>query len=132
MKYIESLKITQREYREVYKMLYCEPSNEDECFFENDSRLFTAKFTNGYFMDIKVCGILGFEPNSSNTCWSEAVLFNKKGAEVVCTDAGDDFLGEWMLEDGDDMYVVTVEVELTDEEENTQSEKHRRSLLGGS
>lgn len=116
MKYIETIKVTNAEYREVYKMLYHEPANEKECFLENDSRLFTVKFTNGYFMDIKVCGILSFEQGTSNTCWSEAVLFNEKGAEVACTDAGDDFLGEWMIEYSDNQYIVTVEVENTKEE----------------
>lgn len=64
----------------------------------------TAKFDDGYQMDVKLCGCQDSEP------WTEAVLFNKCGSECGCTDPGDvdDMVGEWSIEYDGVVYEVTV------------------------
>lgn len=90
------------------KLCNVELKNEEECFGEDESIVYTAKFPNNYDivytakfpdnyeMDIKCCGVR-FEENGSNTAWTEAVLF-KNGRSVACSEVSDDFFGEWELE----------------------------------
>lgn len=61
-------------------------------------------FDNGYTMDIKL--VVG---DTEDTCYSEAVLFNKKGSEVMCTeDVGDEVEGTWFMEYAGDTYEIEI------------------------
>lgn len=52
----------------------------------------TAKFSDGYSMDIRCCGD---EDNS----WTEAILYDNTGAQVAITEAYETFIGYWELDD---------------------------------
>lgn len=69
---------------------------------EDDTISETAKYDNGFEMDIKICG-------ADNDCpWTEAVLFNEDGAELVCSEVSEGFFGEWELEYDGNIYVVNI------------------------
>lgn len=68
--------------------------NEDETFVK------TAKFEDGFEMDIKCCG-------SDEEAWTEAVLFDN-GIQCCFSDVSDEFLGEWELEFDGNVYLVHV------------------------
>lgn len=60
---------------------------------EDDTTRFTAKFANGYEMDIKCCGA------NDETAWTEAILYDDKGNEVRVSDVDDEYFKEWEIED---------------------------------
>lgn len=62
----------------------------------------TAKFPDGYEMDIKCCGC------QDDSSWTEAVLFDAQGHELCCTDVEDEFVGEWELEYCGTRYIAIV------------------------
>lgn len=111
MRYERTIKISKEEAEQINKHLTEEPTCAEECLGEDIAIIYTAKFDNGFEMDIKCCGVQ-YEPyNSSNTAWTEAVLF-EDGQEICCSEVSDEYLGEWILEDdNDNEYVVIVEVE---------------------
>ena len=110
MKYEKFIKISKEEAEKINKHLTVEPTCAEECLGEDIAIVYTAKFDDGFEMDIKCCGVQ-YEPyNSSNTAWTEAVLF-QNGSEVCFSEPCDEFLGEWILENDDNEYVVIVEVE---------------------
>ena len=81
-----------------------EPENEDECLGEDSAIITTLLFENGFSMDVKCCGVQ-YEPGEKNAAWTEAVLFNKEGNEVNCSEIGEEYFGEWALEyEGDKYY----------------------------
>ena len=94
---------------EINKFLHVEPSNEDECLGEDIAIVHTAKFDDGIEMDIKCCGVQYEEESESNLAWTEAVLFSN-GYEICCTEASDEYFGEWICEYDGNEYVVIVEV----------------------
>lgn len=52
----------------------------------------TAKFSDGYSMDIRCCG-------DEDTSWTEAILYDNTGAQVAITEAYETFIGYWELDD---------------------------------
>ena len=52
----------------------------------------TAKFSDGYSMDIRCCG-------DENTSWTEAILYDNTGVQVAITEAYETFIGYWELDD---------------------------------
>lgn len=54
----------------------------------------TAKFSNGFEMDIRCCG-------GKDDSWTEAILYDNTGKEVVATEPCDAFTGCWELKDED-------------------------------
>lgn len=54
----------------------------------------TAKFSNGFEMDIRCCG-------GKDDSWTEAILYDNTGKEVVVTEPCDGFTGCWELKDED-------------------------------
>lgn len=52
----------------------------------------TAKFSDGYSMDIRCCG-------DENTSWAEAILYDNTGVQVAITEAYETFIGYWELDD---------------------------------
>ena len=88
----------------IEKLLNVEPKTVKECFGEDKPNIrYSAKFSNGYGMDIEVCGVQ-YEEGSSNTAWTQAILLNPNGQEVCISEPSDDFLGEWELEDEEGNY----------------------------
>lgn len=76
----------------------------DEVLFDE-----TFRFSNGNFMAIQVC----VPDCKDESCWTQGVLFNKKGFEISCTDVGDSFQDEYTVFDGDDVYTVNVKPSVT-------------------
>lgn len=54
----------------------------------------TAKFSDGFEMDIRCCG-------GKDDSWTEAILYDNTGKEVVVTEPCDGFTGCWELKDED-------------------------------
>lgn len=113
MKFIS---ITQQEAEKINRYLTKEPTNEDECLSEDETISHTAKFSDGYQMDIQCCGVQyeedAKENGSTNTAWTQAVLFDPTGHEVACSDVEDEYLGEWSLEGPNgNKYIVSVGID---------------------
>lgn len=52
----------------------------------------TAKFSDGYSMDIRCCG-------DEDTSWTEAILYDNTGMQVAITETYETFIGYWELDD---------------------------------
>ena len=52
----------------------------------------TAKFSDGYSMDIRCCG-------DEDTSWAEAILYDNTGVQVAITETYETFIGYWELDD---------------------------------
>lgn len=91
----------------IKKYLANEPKTEDECFNEDETVVVTAKYPDGYEVDIKMCGVQ-YDPDSSNVAYTEAVLFHN-GAEVCCTEPSEYFFGTWCIETNEKTFIVDVE-----------------------
>lgn len=100
MEYTKTILITQRRSMFIMSCLTEKILEEDETVREE------ATFDDGLVMEVKCCG------SQEEPAWTEAVLFAKsdKGAyvEVACSDASDEFLGEWELEYNGNKYIVNV------------------------
>lgn len=91
------IRLTENEREFVERALSEQPASEEDMLLgEQETFTKTAKFGNGYEMDIKVCGV-EFEDGEDNRPYTEAVLF-KDGCEAACSEPEDDFFGEWTLE----------------------------------
>ena len=106
MRFEEKLRVSKEEVEMINHYLHDEPKDASACLGEDETIIHTVSFENGIEMDIKCCGVQ-FEEVESNLAWTEAVLF-KNGSEVCCTEASDEYLGEWILEYNGDEYVVKV------------------------
>lgn len=82
------------------------PTRAEECMGEDETISCTANFPNGMAVDVKVCGVQ-YREGEDNRPWTEAVLF-RNGSEVCCTEPGENFFGEWILEDDENKYIVTI------------------------
>lgn len=69
-----------------------------ECFFVDGNC-----FSNNYQFDIKAC-----TGDYNDTAWTEMVLFDEHGRELICTDVDDTIDGEWQIKYDDDTYIVYV------------------------
>lgn len=105
MIYKKEIKITKKLEEEISHLL----RYGDPYFGEDLAITKTAVFNSGYEMDIKCCGVQ-YEEGADNCAWTEAVLFHN-GSEVCYTEPSDEFVGEWELTDGDNIYIVNVVVE---------------------
>lgn len=114
MKYEKTIVIP-KEYVSMINNWFTEPTDEDNFndnyMNEDETYTKTAKFENGYEMDIKICGISDYEKGGSNTMWSEAVLFDETGVELTCSEPEDSYFGIWELEYDGDTFVVEVKPE---------------------
>lgn len=104
-----TIKIPEARLTEIDHYLNDEPTSSDDCLSEDETIIYTARFADGYEMDIKCCGVQFLDgSDETNTAWSEAVLFDPHGTEVA-NDTGDDtFLGDWTLEHNGTVYVAHV------------------------
>lgn len=71
---------------------------------EDTPIIFTAQFPNGYQMDIKCCGT----QDPDDPAWTEAVLFDKQGYELACSEVYEEFEGLWELKYKGVTYAVNV------------------------
>lgn len=108
MEYKKFIKVPKRQMMQINRYLNIEPTCEDECFGENETITNTAVFSDNIEMDIKCCGVRYDKNATSNTAYTEAVLF-KNGCEVCCSEPSDEYTGTWTLEYNNDKYTVTVE-----------------------
>lgn len=104
--YAKSVYVPKKEVERLNRLLDVVYDKEDmeREEVEPDSTLFieTARFDDGYEMDVKVC-------SGQTNIWSEAVLFDPDGNEVCCTEPMyDNIDGEWSLESDDAEYTVVV------------------------
>lgn len=67
--------------------------------------VWTAKFPNGFEADVKVVSASNPE---EEPCWCEAVLFDDKGVEIMCSEPSDEPWDEWSFEHAGIEYVVNV------------------------
>ena len=77
-------------------------SDTSERLNEDDTIVKTAKFEDGMEMDIKCCG------TQDDVAWTEAVLFYDNGEEACHTEVSDEYLGDWEIEWGGNVYRVHV------------------------
>ena len=118
MNYITKIKINQKFADFANKCLQQQILCEEDTFSE------TAVFPNGCQMDIKICG------TDEEPAWTEAVLFNKEGYELCCSDVSDEFIGEWHLVYENNSYTVIVDVEKHEDESIKESMLHIALISG--
>lgn len=111
MTYESVLAIPAKEAKIIQRYTDVEPTSEEECLGEDNTISYSVPFKNGYEMDIKCCGVQ-YEEGGTNTAWTEAVLFNKQGSEVCCSEPSDSLFGKWELEDSNgNKYIADVRIE---------------------
>ena len=107
MRYEKTIIIDDRIAGRIRTYTDVEPSNRDECLSEDATITYTARFDNGYQMDIKCCGVQ-YHEGETNTAWTEAVLFDANGCEICFSEPSDEYFGMWELEADGDTYIVYV------------------------
>ena len=96
-----TIRIPKTEAKELQTLL----SGNKPCDKSGDTiQTFTGSFENGYEVDIKVCNC----SDKFGAPWVDAVLFDNNGSEILCLDVRDTLLGEYVFNDGIEMYVVNV------------------------
>ena len=119
MAYYKETLVIQHSLTEVINgLLTHQPKDQSECQGEDDTIVESVKFSNGFMMDVKCCGVQ-YEEGNDNTSWTEAVLFDPDGAEIACTDVMDEYLGLWEIEYNGDTYAAMV----VDQEKNDFEQK---------
>lgn len=103
---IRKIVVPRDEADRIDHLLATEPEDEDSCFDEDESIVYTADFGSGIQMDVKLCGVQ-FEEGGVNTPWTEAVLF-VDGCEICCSEPGDEFFGKWEHWLGSTKYIAEV------------------------
>lgn len=101
MVYKETIKIRKKEAEKMERILSIEEGHYPDYDSDTVIKTYTAKFSNGFEADIKVCN--GDTPF--------VVLSNEKGIEICVGKVKDTLLGEYHFEYGEDVFVVTVEVD---------------------
>ena len=81
---------------------YLQAKTEDQFQSENETITHTVVLPDGNEMDIKCCGAQG------DSSWTEAVLFNRDGPELCCSEVSDRYDGTWELEHLGRRYVTVV------------------------
>lgn len=106
MKYKKILIITKEKAEEFQKLLDMEKVDFEGLEVEEDAILatFTAKFENGYFIDINV-------NSGQNNCWVDVILYSPTGNEVVLDEPSETLLGESCLSYKGDEYSVVLTTE---------------------
>lgn len=83
----ETLYISKSSSKKLEKYL-CGEEVQGFCSSLNE----TAKFSDGYSMDIRCCG-------DEDTSWAEAILYDNTGVQVAITETYETFIGYWELDD---------------------------------
>lgn len=79
--------------------------SEEQYQGEDNTITKSVIFPDGMCMDIKCCG------SQDEASWTEAVLFDRRGNEVACTDAFDEFEGTWDLKHNGILYTAIMKTE---------------------
>ena len=98
--FVEHLHITRREAEIING--YLQAKNEEEFQSENETITHTVVFPDGNEMDIKCCGA------QDDCSWTEAVLFNRNGFELCCSEVSNRYDGTWELEYLGRRYIAVV------------------------
>ena len=98
--FIKHLQISGREAAIING--YLQAKSEEEFQSENETITHTVVFPDGNEMDIKCCGAQG------DSSWPEAVLLNRAGSELCCSEVSDRYDGTWELEHLGRRYVAVV------------------------
>ena len=97
--YQSVIKLTEEQHERLQAYLV-DPQSQEEALEEGDNFTVTAKFSNGYEMDIYIYPVAYDENNYDNIPWSEATLYDTEGNPVANSQAEEsDIIGEWVLED---------------------------------
>ncbi len=110
MNYKTDIILTEEQHDRLQDYLV-DPQSEDEALEEGDNFSVTAKFSNGFEMDIYIYPVAYDEGNDDNLPWAEATLYNDKGQPISNTECCEstDFIGKWELWDKDgNTYTVDV------------------------
>ena len=76
----------------------------DRYGFKRDETITTTvKFANGYEMDVKlvICG-------GDEYPYTEAVLFDLQGNQLICSDPEDEYIGKWQLDYDNNRYIASI------------------------
>lgn len=84
---------------------YLNAKAEDKFQGEDNTISYTAVFPDGKQMDVKCCGC------RDESSWTEAVLFDKNGCELCCSEPEYKYAGTWELEHEGVKYVAVVNTE---------------------
>lgn len=102
--YEETIVVSKDQAERLNYWINCN-ADSSERLNEDDTFVRTAKFEDGFEMDIKCCG------TQDDVAWAEAVLFYENGQEACCTEVRDEYLGDWEIEWGGNVYRVHVVME---------------------
>ena len=103
---IQTITISKRKANYIDNLLLHEPTCESECFGEGETISYTARFSDGIEIDVKICGVK-FKEGESNLPWVEGVLFHN-GSEVECTEPDVDIWDKWNFEYEGKEYVLII------------------------
>lgn len=98
--YCEGFMISRAESDVIEGYLYA--TSEEQYQGEDNTITKSVIFPDGMSMDIKCCGCQDWRS------WTEAVLFDRNGNEVACTDVCDEFVGPWELKHNGILYTTIV------------------------
>ena len=107
MIYREEIKVKNKKF--IDKLLSYQPKSEDDMLLtEDEAYTVTTIFPNGYFMNIKICGVQ-YREGEDNRPWCEAALFSKTGALLAVTIPSEEFFGYWELKTPSNKYIVDLQ-----------------------
>jgi hypothetical protein len=109
-KFEQTVTVSKKTAEWLKNKLATEPKSESDCFGEDEKYSVTAKFDNGFEMDIEMCGVQ-YNEGEPNTPWTQAVLFNENGGECTFSEPSEDFIGEWCLEYDNMTFITNVVIE---------------------
>lgn len=78
---------------------YLSATSEDDYQDENNTVSYTVTFPDGVQMDIKCCG------SQDGASWTEAVLFDRYGNQIGCSEPGGEFFGAWEIDNNGTVYI---------------------------
>lgn len=100
--FVKHLRITRQEAKIVNG--YLQAKAPEQFQGENCTISHTVVFPDGKQMDIKCCGA------RDERSWTEAVLFDKNGCELCCSEVSDRYNGTWELEYQNRRYVAIIRI----------------------
>lgn len=119
MNYKGKIVLDDKEAKRIRRYCCHEPKNEGEFFDGQIEHVY--RFINGFEAEIKCCSVLSYEEGGCNTAWTEGILFDAGGHELVVTDVSEDYEGIWDFDYNGDHY----EVEVVTEFEQFRRESYR-------
>lgn len=83
------LNLTYAEIAPINRFLHAKKRSDFQS--EDNTLSNTVTFSDGMQMDIKCCGC------QDGPSWCEAVLFDKNGMELACSEVEDEYTGNWLI-----------------------------------